>query len=123
MNTVATQDLTRTLEPVPDVRTRALPCTACARSGSACHAKAVALTDQHAELLSRVVATALACARGQAGRDDVRASLGRVEQIFGGGLFQNVCAFQARTAVPGNEPRCAPASPRAANTAALLWFD
>lgn len=111
------------LELVPDVRPRSLPCTACVRSGSACHAKAIALADQHADLLRRVVATGVACAKGQAGIDDLRAGLGQVEQLFGGALTQAVCTFQARAVVRANESQQAPARPKATNTAALMWFD
>ncbi len=111
------------LELVPDVRPRSLPCTACVRSGSACNAKAIALADQHADLLRRVVATGVACAKGQAGIDDLRAGLGQVEQLFGGALTQAVCTFQARAVVRTSDTRHSAASPKAANTATLIWFD
>lgn len=123
MNAIATRDLVQALELVPDVRTRGLPCTACVRSGSACHAKAIALADQHADLLRRVVAIGIACAKGQAGIDDLRAGLGQVQQLFGDAVTQTVCTFQARAVVRASEPQRAAARPDAANTATLIWFD
>lgn len=81
------------------------------------------MADQHADLLRRVVAIGIACAKGQAGIDDLRAGLGQVQQLFGDAVTQTVCTFQARAVVRASEPQRAAARPDAANTATLIWFD